>query len=132
MAGKRSKRKHAYKFPCPFCGLRLYRLGSTKYHLFYEGTNEITKNTALSRKQAALVATKGIFIDSNHWIEEFFCGEHGNLWIVIRRSQEGEISYLPAQREDWKHTTKTIDPDLRNPSVSEFSYYMSRNARVQS
>ncbi|WP_218081554.1 hypothetical protein [Anthocerotibacter panamensis] len=107
-------------------------MGSPKHFLFYNGANEIAQNTTITRKKATLLATQGTYVDSNCWIEKFFCGNDGDLWILIRQFTDGTTSIALAQREDWKRTTQTTNPDVPNPSVSEFTYYMSRRAHLKS
>ncbi|MBE9166075.1 hypothetical protein IQ238_00520 [Pleurocapsales cyanobacterium LEGE 06147] len=127
MPNKRSKRKRVQHFFCPLCGMRLWRLGSTKYYLFYQNAAEIRQNLKISAKKASFLATQNsAYIDRNSWIEEFFCTEHGRIWLLLSRQSDGNIVYRPAKKEDWKQTNKTINPTKPNPSVSEFTYRMSR------
>ena len=126
MPGKRSKHKNIQRFYCPYCECRLWRLGSPKHYLFYLGASEIKKNVDMSRQSAELLASKGAYVNSNAWIEEFFCGEHGKLWMKVTRKAGSIIVATLATREDWPQTTGTILPNTPNPSVSEFSYRMSR------
>ena len=127
MSNKRSKRKNVRHFFCPFCQERLWRLGSPKYHLFYKNAAEIKRNLQISAKKSAFLATKhSTYLDNNSWIEEFFCPEHGKMWLRISRQNDGQLGYKLALREDWKQTDKTIDSSRPNPSVSEFSYRISR------
>ena len=128
MPGKRSKRNKIQHFYCPYCERRLWRLGSPKHFLFYTGASEIQQNVEMPRKSAILLANQGDYVDSNSWIEEFFCGDHGKLWMRITRKSDGKIVTTQATNKDWQQTTRTIQPDTPNPSVSEFSYRMSRQA----
>lgn len=125
MPGKRSKRKNVQRFYCPFCEHRLWRLGSPKHFLFYLGASEIQQNVDVSRKNAALLASQGVYTDRNSWLEEFFCGEHGKLWMKVTRKPEGLLVGILATSKDWQQSTGTIRPDAPNPSVSEFTYRMS-------
>jgi hypothetical protein len=125
MSNKRSKRAHIQKFHCPYCESRLWRLGGQRHFLYYSNATEILQNLDVTRKRATLIATQGAYIDRLKWIEEFFCGEHGKLWLRLHQKEEGLISKL-ASDEDWKSSTGTIDPNAPNPSVSEFTYRMSR------
>jgi len=84
MPGKRSKHKNVQRFYCPYCERRLWRLGSPKHYLFYLGASEIKKNVSMSRQSAELLASKGAYVDSGSWIE-FFCGDHGKLWMKVTR-----------------------------------------------
>lgn len=124
MPGKRSNRKNVQHFCCPYCDRRLWRLGSPKHFIFYSQASEIQQHTNISRKNAAFLANKGTYVDKNAWIEEFFCGEHGKLWLKLSRNNDG-ISASLAATKDWQQTTRTINPDHPNPSVSEFTYRMS-------
>jgi len=36
-------------------------------------------------RQSELLASKGAYVDSGSWIEEFFCGDHGKLWMKVTR-----------------------------------------------
>lgn len=132
MANKRSKRKKIKHFFCPLCEMRLWRLGSPKYHLFYQNAAEIRKNLKISAKKASfLAAQNSAYIDRSSWIEEFFCTEHGRMWLLLSRQSDENILYRPAKREDWEQSNKTVDPTKPNPSVSEFTYRMSRKAYYQ-
>jgi hypothetical protein len=131
MSNKRSKRKRTQKFFCSYCEQQLWRLGSPKHHLFYKEVPDIKRNLNISHKSAVFLATKGAYTDRSSWIEEFFCREHGKLWMLVRRKPDGILDAVPAGADHWKSTTKTIDPDLPNPSVSEFSYRMSRRSGVE-
>jgi len=114
------------------CALPLWRLGSRKYHLYYHGVGEIVAHTHLTRKKAALLATDGNFIDRNAWLEEFFCWEHGKLWLALRRDADGELRATLPTSEDWQRTTGTVHPTCPNPSVSEFTFRMSRRTTGRS
>jgi hypothetical protein len=127
MPNKRSKRGTINYFYCPLCQSRLWRLGSKKNYLYYHDKQEIRQNTGLSAKKAAfLVNQSSTYLDNNCWLEEFFCVEHGKLWLKIMRQKDDKLTSQIAAREDWQKTGKTIDPDRINPSVSEYSYKMSR------
>lgn len=129
MPNKRSNRKNIKHFFCPFCDTRLWRLGSQKYHLFYKNKTEMRENLRISAKNAAfLAAQQSTCVDQNVWLEEFFCGEHGTMWLKISRQESGELASQLAQREDWQKTHKTFNPDCIHFSVSEYSYRMSRHA----
>lgn len=126
MPGKRSSRKNIQRFYCPYCDRRLWRQGSPKHFLFYLEASEIQKNVNMPRKSAEILANKGAYVDTNSWVEEFFCGEHGKLWMKVTKKDDGRLIATIATDKDWQQTTRTILPDARNPSVSEFSYRMSR------
>ncbi len=125
MPNKRSGRK-TKKYFCPICEQRLWRLGTTKHHLFYKNATEIKQNTGLSSKKARLLAIQNTtYLDTNKWIEAFFCSNHGRLWLLISL-QEKDFKYRLATEKDWLQTNKTLDPRMSNPSVSEFTLRMSR------
>ena len=126
MPGKRSSRKQIQHFCCPYCDRRLWRAGSTKHFLFYTEAAQIRQYVNVSHKSAALLASQGAYVDRNTWIEEFFCGEHGKLWLKLNRDSAGQLTSQIATSKDWQQTTQTINPEVPNPSVSEFSYRMSR------
>lgn len=127
MPNKRSKRNKIHKYYCDICHERLWRLGGTKYHLFYRNAAEIKQNTGISAKKAKLLAIhKSTYLDINRWIEAFCCSNHGMVWLLVSRTDEGKMEYRQATAEDWLQTNNTIDPRMSNPSVSEFSQRMSR------
>ncbi len=128
MPGKRSQHKNVQRFCCPYCECRLWRMANPKHFLFYLEASEIQQNVEMSRKSAMLLATKGTYIDSNSWIEDFFCGAHGKLWMKVTRKSDGKLVTALATSKDWQQTTRTIQPDIPNPSVSEFTYRLSRQA----
>jgi len=132
MPNKRSNRKKTQHFCCVFCGQRLWRSGTPKHFLFYQDASEIRSNCHISRKNSVFLATKGCYVNPNSWIEEFFCGEHGKIWMLVSKKADGRLAAVPATSYHWKNTTGTIDPSIPNPSVSEFSYQISRGANVQS
>lgn len=126
MPNKRRKRAHIQKFSCPYCESRLWRLGGQKHFLYYSNVSEMLRNLDITRKRATLLATQGIYIDRHTWLEEFFCGEHGKMWLRLHKDEEGALSSKLASDEDWRSSTGTLDPNVPNPSVSEFTYRMSR------
>lgn len=130
MPNKRSKRKKTQKFCCVHCQQRLWRLNGEKYSLHYKEVAEIKHHLGVSRKNAMLLAAKGACVDANAWLEEFFCGEHGKMWMLVSKQNDGQLSARPATSEHWQRTTGTVDPSLPNPSISEFSYYMSRRTHT--
>ena len=131
MPGKRSKHKNVQRFYCPYCERRLWRLGSPKHYIYYLGASQIQKNVDMPRKSAELLAAKGVYTDTNCWIEDFFCGDHGKLWMKVTRAPGNVIVAALATSNDWSQSTHTILPDTPNPSVSEFTYRMSRQAGVK-
>ncbi len=126
MPGKRNKRKNVQRFHCSYCDRRLWRLGSPKHFLYYLGASEIQQNVKMPRTSAEILATKGAYVDSNSWVEEFLCGDHGKLWMKVTRKTGGTVVATLATSKDWQQTTRTIQPDTPFPSVSEFTYRMSR------
>ncbi len=127
MPGKRSKRNN-FQFHCPSCNSKMWRLGSPKHFLFYQGATEIQRNVDMPRKSALFLANKGVYIDNRSWIEEFFCRKHGKLWIKVTNKTNSKLVTTLATGNDWQQSTRTIDPDTPNPSVGEFTYRMSRQA----
>jgi hypothetical protein len=61
------------------------------------------------------------------WIEEFYCTDHGRMWLQVRRNRDNN-SYLTnvPPPSVWKRTAQTIDPDHPNTSVSQFTLQSSR------
>lgn len=130
MPNKRSKRKKIKKFYCPYCNLRLWRIGNSKYYKYYQNAAQIKQNTGLSAKKSAFLANQyTTYLDKNRWIEAFCCEKHGMMWLLISASEEGNCEYRIAREKDWLQTDKTPDPNNPNPSVSEFSQRMSRKPR---
>ena len=133
MANKRSKRKKIKKFYCPYCDLRLWRIGNTKYYVFYKNAAQIRQNKGLSAKKSAFLATQYTpYLDRKRWIEAFCCEEHGKMWLLISASEEGNYQYRIAREKDWLQTDKSPDPRNPNPSVSEFTQRMSRQPLYKS
>jgi hypothetical protein len=132
MSNKRKKRSQTQKFSCFYCQQRLWRLGSPKYHLFYQDISELRTHLGITRKKASFLAAKHpAYVDSNCWLEEFFCEEHGKIWMRVSKQADGTLVSTPAKSSDWNRTTYTINPDVPNPSVSEYTYRMSRGVKGQ-
>ncbi len=87
MSNKRCKRKENQQFYCLHCERRLWRLGSSKHFLFYTNESEIEQNIDTARQNPMFLATKGSYIYDNSWIEEFLCGEHGKMWMLVFNSE---------------------------------------------
>lgn len=131
MPNKRKRRSQTQKFHCPHCENRLWRLGSPKYHLFYKDVAQLRENLGITRKKAIFLAAQNpTFVDRDVWLEEFFCEEHGKMWMRISKKEDGTLACVLAKSNDWKCTTYTINPTIPNPSVSEFTYRMSRGAKI--
>jgi hypothetical protein len=130
MPGKRSRRGSIRRFHCPVCDSRLWRIGSEKHYLYYKDRSELSRHVGLTGRNAALAVAKGEYVDRNAWIEEFFCGEHGKMWLLTRQRPDGSATCAPATEHDWNRTTGTRHPEHPNPSVSEFTYRMSRGAKA--
>ncbi|MGF1542070.1 MAG: hypothetical protein ACFCU5_16765 [Pleurocapsa sp.] len=132
MPNKRSRRGKVHHFPCPYCQQRLWRVGADKYYLFYQDIADIRENLQLTKKKASLLQGQyPVFVDKNRWIEEFFCPEDGKLWLLISRQADGSLTQTLATEKDWQKTSKTINPHTLNPSISEYSYRMSRSSQSQ-
>ena len=133
MPGKRSRKGEKQKFNCPYCHTKLWRMGSPKHYIYYQEISEVQKNLGISRKKASLlIAQKNTYLDKSSWIEDFYCEQHGTIWLKISSKTNSQIKVCLASPEDWRQSTGTIDPNFPNPSVSEFSYYMSRKPRINS
>lgn len=132
MPNKRKNRNHTVKFFCPCCEQRLWRLGSPKYYLFYQNVSQIKQQLGITRKKASFIATRNsVYVDRNAWLEEFYCEDHGKMWMKVSKQSDGLLVAIPAKGSDWNGTSNTINPDIPNPSVSEFSYRMSRGVNKQ-
>ncbi len=131
MPNKRSRRGKEKVFNCPTCEKRLWRLGTTKYYLFYRSPAEINKNKGISTKKAKfLIGQNSTYLDTSKWVEGFHCSDHGNIWLTIS-VENSEYNYDIAKEADWLMTSKTQAPGLSNPSVSEFSLKMSRRPNLK-
>lgn len=99
MPEKCSKHKNVQRFYCAYCNRRLWSLGNPKHFLFYLGETENWQNV----------------VDSNSWIEEFYCGEHGKLWMKLSRKTGSMPVAALATSRDWQQTTHKLQPDTSNP-----------------
>lgn len=126
MPNRRSNRSKTKKFFCFICQQRLWRTGTQKYNLFYQNAAEIKKHVNITSKKAKFLAAQNTtYLDTKKWIEGFCCSNHGTQWLLI--SVMGDTyEYRLAKDEDWLQTSKTVDPRISNPSVSEFTLRMSR------
>lgn len=53
------------------------------------------------------------------------------MWLKVSKDLDETITTQVAEQKHWKQSTNTIDPNKPNPSVSEFTYRMSRkSARI--
>ena len=133
MPNKRSRKYKKPKFYCPDCQRRLWRTGSPKHYIYYQEISDIQKNLNISRKKASFLKTQNTtYLDRSSWIEDFFCEQHGKMWLKISCKAERPMEVSLASEDDWKNTTGTINPNFPNPSVSEFTYFMSRKPRIKS
>ena len=131
MPGKRS-RKNKQKFNCPYCQTKLWRVGSPKHYLYYQEISELQNNLGVSRKKASLLlADKSTYLDRSCWIEDFVCEQHGSMWLKISHYSDRTLKTSLARSEDWQKSTGSINPNFPNPSVSEFSYAMSRKPKIR-
>jgi hypothetical protein len=130
MPHKRSSRKRKGYFFCCYCEQQMLRLGSPKHHLYCTEASEIKQQIGVSLKTASLLAAQGAFVSGRAWIEEFFCQEHGRMWMVVTKKDDVLFATIPASRGDWGRTTKTVHPNIPNPSVSEYTSRMSRRSNT--
>lgn len=129
MSNKRGSRQRTQKFYCPECEERLWRMGYPKCHLFCQGISEIQEGFNLTRKKASFLATQQQTpVNPNSWLEEFFCQKHGKFWMRVSKLDDGSLIACQATTKDWERTTRTINPNLPNPSVGEYTYRHSRRA----
>ncbi len=133
MPRKRSRFKtRTVLAPCPHpnCPHPLRRLNSQRHYVFAEGIEDLMAVYGHSRKKAALLAQAGQVVSRRLWLEEFFCYQHGRMWLAVHCSEEGKHTVsLPATRL-WQRTTGTLDPEHPNPSVGEYTRRMSRCASL--
>jgi hypothetical protein len=131
MPGKRSNRSKIEQFFCPYCEKRLWRLGGSKHYLFLANVSNTPQSSQNSSKSPREVLEEDARIDPDQWIEEFFCGEHSKLWMLVCRTTDNRLIAVLASKADWQRSTRTPCIDFPNPSVSEFSIRMSRRADVR-
>lgn len=131
MAHKRSSRKPKQQLDCPYCSKQLWRTGQQKHYLYYQGVSEIQQNLGISHKKAMLLnAQNNTYVDKNCWLEKFICEKHGQIWMRLSKDNDAKLLASLPNENDWFRTTGTINPDLPNPSVSEFTYRMSRRTQL--
>ncbi|MBW4697134.1 MAG: hypothetical protein KME03_04395 [Aphanocapsa lilacina HA4352-LM1] len=123
MPGKRAHYARALVAKCPYCGQRVHRLNSQKFYLQPEETADADAPDADAAKTQAQKVTP-----ARSWIEEFYCPEHGRLWLHIERLADGAVRSRLPEASEWKKTKLTIDPDHINPSVSAYTLRHSRQA----
>lgn len=129
MPNKRSRRKKNH-FLCPHCQQRLWRNGSPKYYLFHAGKSEIQQGFNLTAKKAGFLVNQNFTqLDRDIWLEEFFCELDGRLWLYISQKEE-RIATRLAVAEDWTRSTKTINPDGSNGTISEFTNKISQGCHL--
>lgn len=128
MPNKRRSRQQIHKFHCPFCQQRLWRTGGPKYHLYYQGKSEIQQNLNITSKRASFIAAHNpVYVDSNVWLEEFFCKlDQKQVWMRVFKTADGQVKSQLGTEKDWERAVRTPDPDFPNSTVSEFTYRMSR------
>ncbi len=128
MAAKRvNRKKKRVIVNCCYCGRRLWRCQSDRHYLFAQGAQQLQDALGLSRKNALLYAAqKPTWVDRSRWMEQFFCPEHGHVWLLVNRAEDGETTATYPPREVWAQTTGTFDPDHPNPTVGEYTRRMSQ------
>jgi hypothetical protein len=72
MSQQDDRKKTPQKFHCPFCQKCIWRLGSAKYYCL-------------------LFSGERVRINYNCWLEEFYCEEHGKLWMRITKKSERKL-----------------------------------------
>ncbi|AGY60385.1 hypothetical protein [Gloeobacter kilaueensis] len=133
MARKRNRSLNRVEVNCPFCTSRLWRGCGQKHFIFSSNAEQTRELTGLTRKKAVLLHSHtATWVDRSRWIESFFCTDHGQVWIICTRNSDGQVTGETAPPRLWQQTTGTLDPSRPNPSVSEFTYRMSRRTSVQS
>ena len=131
MTRKRNRPANRVEIDCPNCDMRLWRGCGQKHYIFSSNAEQTRALTGLTRKKAALMhMTTNTWVDRSRWIESFFCTDHGQVWIICTRDDEGRVTGEAAPPRLWQQTTGTIDPTRPNPSVSEFTYRSSRATRA--
>lgn len=88
MSRPRKEKKTTEKFHCPFCQQRLWRLGSPKYYLLSQSRAE-SQCSCPSKLSASQTIVN---VNPDCWLEEFFCEEHGNLWMLLSKTSDGRLA----------------------------------------
>lgn len=108
MHNKASRRKHVQRFYCPCCDRRLWTPGGSKYFLAALEADIRQNDIIFSKKNSVFLASQGSIVNINSWIEEFFCGEHGQLWLKVTRKPNSELVATVATTKDWQRTIGTL------------------------
>lgn len=82
------KGKTNQKFYCPYCQQRLWRLGSSKYYLLSQrrAASQSSRLSDFSASQNFVCANRSF------WLEEFYCEEHGELWMLLSKAFDGRFA----------------------------------------
>lgn len=104
MLKKHYNRKNVQRFYCFYCDRRLWRLGSPKRFIFHLDALQIQQKFNISRKSAVYLATKGICVDGNSWLEEFCCGEDGKLWMKVVMNTGSDLVGITTSK-DYQQST---------------------------
>jgi len=129
MTTRHNRRRKRVVTSCPNCDQRLWRVNSERHFLFASNTEQIRGMTGITRKKALILnSQQATFVDRRRWLEEFFCTDHGHLWLLLIQDEEGNITASVPDANVWLQTTGTIDPRKPNPSVSEYTFRCSRGA----
>ncbi len=91
----RSKGKKLQQFCCICCGRRLWPLGRSKQYLAYR--EELEQHSNSSSENIDFLSSKGTCIDHNLWVEEFFCGEHGKMWLLVSKQVNETLVLSPTE-----------------------------------
>jgi len=133
MSERKNRRRKRVSAHCPTCQHLLWRQNSQRYYLFASGINQIQQLTGFSRKKASIFANQNpVFIDRRRWLEEFFCIEHGSIWLLLTQDSDHNVRATIPDDRVWEQTTGTVDPRKPNPSVSEYTFRSSRGTIVKS
>jgi hypothetical protein len=127
MTRTRNRSANRLEIPCPECAQRLWRGCGQKHFIFASNVEQTRALTKTTRKKAILLHSQvDTWVDRSHWIEAFFCSDHGQIWIACVRQADGQVVGEIAPAKLWQQTTGTLDPTKPNPSVSEFTHRSSR------
>jgi hypothetical protein len=85
---RQRKGKTTQKFYCPFCQQRLWRLGSQKYYLISQGKAE----SQSSHPSKFTASQKIVNAARDCWLEEFYCEEHGKLWMLLSKAFDDSLA----------------------------------------
>ncbi|MFQ3612608.1 MAG: hypothetical protein SNJ68_02690 [Cyanobacteriota bacterium] len=119
---KRSQRRQIF---CPIHGCFLDSV-SPKYPLFADSAGQLqVRGMGIKTSRLVMSAYKVVPL-VGEWIEEFWCSEcQESKWYHIRKIGERNYEVRVAKDDLWQNASKVVNPH-QNPSVSEYTFRVSR------